>query len=209
MPDTARPYHSPLREEQTRATRERILDALLALQEAAPEAAEITVDAVATAAGVQRRTVFRHFATRDALLEAAFAHLNARMGLRTAPADRAALVVGPREAFPTFDAFEGAVRAALHGRAGREMRARSVAARRRAFAACLERDLAGQPAAVRNRVLALAHLLYSASAWEVLKDYGSLTGAEAGEAASWALETILSAIGSGEAAADAPSQAKE
>jgi hypothetical protein len=83
------------------------------------------------------------------------------------------------------------------------MRARSTPARAEAFARALAPALDGCPAAERQRVLALAHLLYSASAWEVMKDYGGLTGAQAGEAASWALELILSAVSRDDTVADA------
>jgi len=53
-----------------------------------------------------------------------------------------------------------------------------------------------------TRIEALAHLLYSAAAWEVLKDYGGLTGAEAGQIAAWALERLMSAAASPSADAD-------
>ena len=57
-------YHSPLREEQAAATRSRILDACLALMRTG---ADLTYSAVATRAGVQERTVYRHFPTRGDL----------------------------------------------------------------------------------------------------------------------------------------------
>ncbi len=63
---------------------------------------------------------------------------------------------------------------------------------------CAAPALSSLPADRARTVEALAHLLYSASAWETLKDYGGLTGIEAGEAASWALQTILSAAGANE-----------
>ncbi len=205
MSATSRPYKSPLREEQARQTRTRILDAVLALLESGPETAEITVDAVAAEAGVQRRTVFRHFETRDALLAEAFRHLNDRMATVALPANAEALIAGPLQTFPVFDTAENLVRAAIHSRMGREMRAAAAPARRAAFAAALAPRLTGLAPEAKQRAEALAHLLYSASSWEVMKDYGGLTGTQAGETASWALETILSAIGSGDASADAAS----
>ena len=77
------------------------------------------------------------------------------------------------------------------------MRAGMIPARRLRFAGALATILENLPPAEARKVEALAHLLYSASAWEVLKDYGGLDGAQAGETASWALETILSAVASG------------
>jgi len=65
---TVRRYSSPLRERQARQTRELILDAVTNLldQHAADEA---TTKAIAQAAGVSERTVYRHFPDRHALLE--------------------------------------------------------------------------------------------------------------------------------------------
>ncbi|MCZ0737672.1 TetR/AcrR family transcriptional regulator [Phreatobacter sp. AB_2022a] len=192
-----RSYNSPLREEKARETREAILGALYRLMSAAGAPDEISMDAIASEAGVQRRTVFRHFPTKDDLLTAFWPWLNALMGASIAPKDAKEIIKGPLEAFPRFDAHEAAIRASLHSRTGRDMRAGMVAGRRRHFARALAPRLADLPPVDARKIEALAHLLYSASAWEVLKDYGGLTGARAGEAASWALETILAAVAAG------------
>ncbi len=80
-----RSYRSPLRDEQAQATRERVLDALYALMAEAGEAGDITTEAIATRAGVQRRTLFRHFPTRDALFAAFWPWINARLGAHPSP----------------------------------------------------------------------------------------------------------------------------
>ncbi len=74
------------------------------------------------------------------------------------------------------------------------MRANTIAERRAAFQAALSTITDGLAPGEAASVEALAHLLFSASAWEDMKDYGGLSGTEAGETASWALEVILSAI---------------
>jgi Bacterial regulatory proteins, tetR family len=196
MADT-RSYNSPLREGKARETREAILNALYRLMTASSMPDEISMEAIATEAGVQRRTVFRHFPTKDDLLTAFWPWLNELMGASIAPKDVGDIVMGPQKAFPRFDAHEAAIRASLHSRTGRDMRSGMVASRRLRFAGALAPVLSSLSPAEAQRVEALAHLLYSASAWEVLKDYGGLTGAQAGEAASWALDTILSAVASG------------
>lgn len=205
-----RAYNSPMREEKARETREAIFVALFELMESAAGALdEITTEAIAQKAGVQRRTLFRHFATKDELLAAFWPWLNTRIGVSAAPETLQDIVDGPRRAFGRFDAHEAAIRAALHSRTGREMRMGTVANRRARFSHALAPAIASLPAGEAGKVEALAHLLFSASAWEVLKDYGGLTGAQAGETASWALEVILSAITSGHSPADATSQPKE
>jgi AcrR family transcriptional regulator len=55
------------REEQVRATRARIADAALELF-LTQGYAQTTIDQIATAAGVGRRTVFRHYPTKEAML---------------------------------------------------------------------------------------------------------------------------------------------
>jgi AcrR family transcriptional regulator len=193
MSDSPRPYKSALREEQAKATRDRILGAAIDLMQADESA---PMDAIAKAAGVERRTVFRHFETREALLTAAFQWLNDRLGVVVAPGDPVALVQAIRDGFARMDNLEGFVRAGLHSRAGRDMRLANLPRRRAAFAASLAPVTANLDPAAKARIEALAHLLYSAAAWEVLKDYGGLTGPEAGQAAAWALERLLSAAAS-------------
>jgi AcrR family transcriptional regulator len=207
---TVRAYNSPARDEKARETREAILTALFELIESAGDAPEdISTELIARKAGVERRTLFRHFAAKDDLLAAFWGWLNARIGVSTTPETLREIVDGPRGAFPRFDAYEALIRAALHSRTGRDMRRGTVANRRASFAHALAPAVASLPASEAGKVEALAHLLFSAPAWEVLKDYGGLTGAQAGETASWAIEVILSAVSSGRSPADATSQPKE
>ena len=203
-----RAYNSPKRAAQFQQTREAILSALFSLMESADNPDDIGMDAIAAEAGVQRRTIFRHFESKEELLRAFWPWLNARIGASIKPMTREDISGGPRQAFPLFDEHEAAIRAALHSRTGREMRAGTIADRRRDFSAALAPAFGKLSHMERQKIEALAHLLYSASAWEVLKDYGGLDGAQAGEAASWALELILSAINSGTTAADATIAAK-
>lgn len=204
----ARAYNSPVRDQKSQETREAILVALYDLM-ATDAADQITMEAIAQRAGVQRRTVFRHFQSKADLLTAFWPWLNQRIGTVTTPRTPGDILGGPEAAFPRFDAHEHAIRAALHSSTGREMRLATVADRRACFAAALAPVTASLPPAEARRVEALAHLLFSASAWEVLKDYGGLSGAQAGETASWALRVILSAVAPGSAFADVPSQDME
>lgn len=203
-----RTYNSPIRAAQFRETREAILSALFSLMQSAANPDDIGMDAIAAQAGVERRTIFRHFESKEELLRAFWPWLNARIGASVHPIAPEDISGGPRKAFPLFEAHEAAIRGAIHSRTGREMRAGTIADRRREFSAALAPVLDKLSDVERRKIEALAHLLYSASAWEVLKDYGGLDGTQAGEAASWALELILSAISSGETAADATIAAK-
>jgi AcrR family transcriptional regulator len=82
----------PLRAD-ARRNRDRLLDA--AVRAFASEGADTTLDAIARTAGVGIGTLYRHFPTRDALVEAAYRNELARLCdavpdlLRSLPPDRA------------------------------------------------------------------------------------------------------------------------
>jgi AcrR family transcriptional regulator len=67
----SRPYRSPLRDEQSRTTRRRIVDAAAQLF-VARGYVPTTIDAIAELAGVSRRTVFTSVGGKAALLKLAF-----------------------------------------------------------------------------------------------------------------------------------------
>ncbi len=188
-----RTYHSPLREAQARETRERILAAVASWLERGDEGA-FTLEAVAKSAGIERRTVFRHFPTKEALLAGFWEWINHRIAPKTLPDTAEELIAAPRETFPGFDAQEGVIRASLHTAAGRAMRLAAVPARRKAFRAALRDATRGASAAECRRLEAVAHALYSASAWEAMRDYAGVSGKEAGDAASWALAILVGAL---------------
>lgn len=190
---STRKYRSPLREAQAHETRERILSAATELLSHNPFG-DFSVDEIAAAAGVERRTVFRHFSNKEALLDALWDFVNEQLAAQPRPSSFDELVSGPRSAFPAFDRNAGLMRASLHTPAGQAMRLRAVPARREAFRACLAEKLAQVPVKEAEKIEALAHLLYSAGAWETLKDYAEMDGETAGEAASWAIETLVDAV---------------
>ncbi|MFO1038043.1 MAG: helix-turn-helix domain-containing protein [Geminicoccaceae bacterium] len=185
-------YHSPLRQAQAEETRQRVLRAVADLLQRDPDDA-LAYPHLAAAAGVQERTVYRHFPTKDALLDAFWIWINERAGFGAFPTTEGDLIEQPRSVFAGFDAIEGIVRASLTSAAGREMRMRRVGERRAAFERSLGEVAVGLPAEDARRLTAAVHVLYSAPAWQVMRDVAGLTGAEAGEAASWAIRTLLAA----------------
>jgi len=79
-----RRYDSPLRRQQTAATRERIVAAGAALLHDVSlwNWRALTVRAVAAEAGVNERTVYRHFANEHALRDAVLERLRSEAGVR-------------------------------------------------------------------------------------------------------------------------------
>jgi AcrR family transcriptional regulator len=170
-------YHSPLREAQANATRERILDAVAALFE---EGVEPTFGAVARAADVQERTVYRHFPTKDDLHRAFWDKVHVeRVHANFDAHDLGSLGETIASSFAGFAANDGLVRAMLHSPGGRAVRLSTNDDRRRMFERVADAELTGLPAAQRRRAAAAAQVLYSAMSWEYLTDYWDMGPDEA------------------------------
>jgi hypothetical protein len=179
-------YREQLREE----TRGRILDAAIAQMSEAP-VESLTMAGVASRAGVTERTVYRHFGTREALLEAVWPRMQALVGSPGFPYSAAELVGMPRFLFPAFDKQEGTVRASVYSDAGREVRLRANAERQAAMLACVRDALPDLDEHAAWARAAAVQLLNSAYAWSVMRDFWGLDGARAGEAASAAISILL------------------
>jgi AcrR family transcriptional regulator len=80
MKSEARSYDNSLRAEQASATRERIVDASIAVLAKGPD--ELSVPAVAAEAGVSVPTVYRHFASKKALVDAVYERYADEIGVR-------------------------------------------------------------------------------------------------------------------------------
>ena len=75
---TTRRYEQKRRAEQQAETRQRIVEAMVALhREVGP--ARTTISAIAERAGVERLTVYRHFADEAAMFQACSAHFTAQV----------------------------------------------------------------------------------------------------------------------------------
>ncbi|TDX67223.1 TetR family transcriptional regulator [Methylosinus sp. sav-2] len=181
---------TPVRDAYKAMTRERILDAAIELM-AKTGAEPVTIAAVAAGAGVTHRTVYRHFKTRDDLIEAVWPRLQQRVLSKGFPRTADDLVATPGRLFPRFDENAQLVRASAFSEAGLEVRLRSNAERQEAMLACVADALPGmEPQAMRRRA-AVAQLIDSAYAWAALRDFWGLDGVEAGRAAGEALAVLL------------------
>ena len=185
-------YHSPLRESQAAATRERIVEACVALMQ---RGADLTYAAVAAAAGVQQRTVYRHFPKKDdleaALWDWIVAHLtHADFAAR----DEEQLVEAMRESFAGFDADAPLIQAMLHSSQGLEVRRRQQPVRRAMFEACVGSAVPGAPPPVRGRAAAVLQVLYSAAAWDLLRSFWEMDATEAADAIELGIRSLLTGL---------------
>jgi AcrR family transcriptional regulator len=185
-------YRSPLRAAQAVATRERILDALADVLERGQDP---TYAAVAAAAGVQERTVYRYFPTRAELHRDFWRRVHEqRIGAVPDATDLRTLQELVAETFAGFTAHAALVRAMLHSAAGRDMRLAANDERRRRFerVAALELPLRGR--AERRRAAAAAQVLCSAMAWEYLQDYWQMSPGEATATVQQALAALFDGL---------------
>jgi AcrR family transcriptional regulator len=172
-----RAYRSPLRRAHAAATRDRILDAVAAVFE---QGGEPTYAAIAAHAGVQERTVYRHFPTKDALHREFWRRLHEqRIGVTGEANDLPALLATVADSYRGFSRNAALVRAMLHSTHGRAIRSSSNAERRRRYERIVATELPGLGRAARRQAAAATHVLCSAMSWEYLQDYWGLSTAQA------------------------------
>ena len=188
--NTKRTYSSPLREQQAEQTRERILEAMAEVLED-ENLQEVTFAAVAKAAQVSERTVYRHFPTKEDLQTAFYWWVNKQIGMGQYPQNPEELVAMPPVVFEGFDRYEQMVRAHMRSHAGEELREKQVQGRQQAYRKMLGEVLEGLPQKVQLQGYAVLQLLFSPRAWESMKENWGLSGKQAGQASSWAITVLL------------------
>ncbi|HJT56948.1 MAG TPA: TetR/AcrR family transcriptional regulator [Ktedonobacteraceae bacterium] len=160
--------------------------------------ADLTYSNVAEAAGVQERTVYRHFPTK-ADLEAGLwdwiiEHLtHADFKAR----GEEELVAAMRTSFTGFDAGASLIQAMLHSRQGLEIRLRQQDRRRVMFEACIEDAVPEAPSLVRTRAAAVLQVLYSAASWEFLRSFWGMDATQAADAVELAIRALLVGLRAG------------
>lgn len=179
-----------VRDEYKEQTRTRILDAAVALIEEAG-GSPLTMSAVAERAGVTDRTVYRHFETRDALVRATWSRMQQLVASQGFPRTAEEMIESPSRLFPRFDAARELVRASLYSPAGLDMRMSSNVERREATLSSVRDAFPNADEQWLRRRAAIAQLINSAYAWEVLRQYWDIEGEEAGKAAAEALAILL------------------
>jgi len=210
--DSAKPrYHSPLRGRQKEQTRDLILDAVDTILRGAP-VSEVTIAAVARQAGVTERTIYRHFPTREDLLDAVWRRaLHAVTGGQDQQAETLEEILDlTRGAYESFEADAGIVRALIAAPEGVDASKQPAEVRLEMLREAYAGLLGGIPEDEVNAVVTATHVLSGASAWSHLRDYCGLDGAEGGKAAALAIELIVEgAKARASAARGWPQQAKK
>ena len=188
-----REYRSELRAQQAEDTRSRILDA--ALRVTADGFASVSIPNVAREAGVSVPTVYRHFKTKQDLLDALYPHAVRRSGLSTPPPPTtlAELRQGVIDYVGHLDSLDDLTRAAMASPASEEVRARSMARRFEIFRPMVESIDPPLSKADRDRVVRLIVMLTSSSALRLLHDHLGQSPEQVAEDVDWFVRAAVAA----------------
>jgi AcrR family transcriptional regulator len=185
-------YHSPLRASQAAATRERIVAACVAMMR---RGADLTYASVATEAGVQERTVYRHFPKKEGLEAALWDWIIGRLTHTDfAAGDEEQLVAAMRESFAGFDAGASLIQAMLRSPQGLDVRRSQQPTRRAMFEACVDSAVPGLPPPVRDHAAAVLQVLYSAASWDLLRSLRDMDADQAADAIELGIRSFLSGL---------------
>ena len=184
-------YDSPLRREQAEQTRARIVGAAAGLIVGGAEG--LTMQDVARAAGVALRTVFRHFPTREDLLDAVWQGLQARMGDTPDLHTLDELTGFVPELFGRYAAMEDQIRGAMFAQTFVSARQRLGSDRARTMKKAVAAQFQGGDERGRAMAASAAYTLTVPLVSIVLKEAFGLSSAEAGRASAWAIRVLAAA----------------
>lgn len=193
--DSVRGYRSELREQQSVATRERIIDATMRVL--ARGLAEVTVPAVAREAGVSVPTVYRHFGSKRDLFAALQQDLQRRAGIDRIPVPDS--VDGLRDMLATLiagmEGLDDVARAALASPMGSEVRRIHGPNRFRLGRTAMDAVAPELSEADRDRVARLLLVMTSSSALRMWRDQFGRSVEQIADEIDQALRATIAAAG--------------
>lgn len=149
---------------------------------------------VAERAGVALRTVYRHFADRDAVVAGVNQEIEERVGVRkSAPSDLDQLLDRAREMFAAYVEHEVYHRAAQVSPDSRKSRMSQAPRRRAWIAGAIEPTLDGLGPDDARRLVALLRAVLSSQTLFTMVDYGDVDAEEAIHALAWAVRALVEA----------------
>jgi len=181
-----------LRQKQATATRDHILGAAFELLVEHPDGS-FSHEAVATAAGVGARTVYRYFPAQSDMYEALWLQVRKQSGT-VFPTEEAEIVPSIGVLYRAFDQNAKLIRGVMESPAGTRVRARGAEESRASFDQSLQDVTQGLSPSERRQARAVFNGIHSAPFWQMLHDRGGLSNAEAISAASWAAEALLATL---------------
>ena len=182
-----------LRDRQASLARTAIFEALVAHLESG-DADDVPMDDLAQEAGVSRRTLYRYFPNRSALLaEAAEWIRDEVLQLPVAIGDEG-IVASFRAAAERLAGRPELARALLRSTTGRALRGDYRRARVDAIRAALQREVPGLLRRDLDRAAPVLSYLCSSGAWITIQDESGLDARHAQAAVAWAIDTLLAQL---------------
>lgn len=184
--DTPEPKHG-VRQRKKDEARNRIADAVIALM--ADGSSDINHDAVASIVGIGRRTVYRYFPDRQALLASAAARARALMGRGPFPRNE-------QDLFDTYSIYTGQdriasivtlLRSTPQGRAIRLSQKNERQNSYMAATADIVKDLSEEERVLATAVFQVLHT----TPWLDMRDNWDLSGEQIARATGWAIRTLV------------------
>ena len=169
--------------------RHRILDAFIAQL---TEGGELTHDAVADRAQVARRTVYRYFPDRAALMDGALLRVRELAGPRvTYPGSAEELLETLEPIYTGFDSVAPMMTMLRTTPQGRQLRLAQNSQRVASYTRALADAVKELPPADRKLATAMLQVLHT-TPWLEMRDHWGLDGAQIARATGWAVRTLLS-----------------
>jgi AcrR family transcriptional regulator len=182
-----------LRTRQAALARQSILETLVRHLEAG-DADDVSMDDLATEAGVSRRTLYRYFPARQDLLAASGDWIRDNLlGLPVEIGDEG-LAESFRRASAQLESRPHLARALLRTETGRAVRSGYRKARVDAIRRALKREVPGLARRELDRAAGVFAYLCSSGAWTTIQDESELAPSDAQAAVTWAIETLLESL---------------
>jgi AcrR family transcriptional regulator len=179
----------PSRDAKKQEARERILDSFIALLTEGAD--DLSHDAVAARAGVGRRTVYRYFPDRAALMDGALLRVRELAGPKVDYPDSPEELLDSLE--PVYTGFDTIAPIATMLRTtpqGRQLRLAQNGERVRRYTAALADAVRELPPADRKLATAMLQVL-NTTPWLEMRDHWGLDGKQIARATGWAVRTLL------------------
>lgn len=186
-----RAYASGLRDQQAEATRTQILEALVRTM--ANGVAALSVPAVAREAGVSIPTIYRHFGSKQGLVDALNPYVVAKGGLMPdrLPETLAEFEPMVRKMFRNLAGMDLTLRAAMASELGRHVRRATMSKRLGVIREVIRRFAPELPEDERDRLANLILILGATPTFHAYRDYLGLGPDASAHLVSWALGTLL------------------
>jgi AcrR family transcriptional regulator len=193
---TFRRYDNSSRSERALATRRRIVDAAVKVLARGPD--ELSMPAVAEAAGVSVPTVYRNFPSKKALVDSVFERYTSTIdsGWPSGAPGLDEFLARVPQVFERHDRVPRSLRAAMTGPTGRRARRDDMPARRtqvEAMVSAAEPKSAGFDNEDRERLVDVLIVLASSATRQAFEDYLGADATTAADRVTWAIRRLVNA----------------